>query len=194
MVAQFVTVVAAGPCIADLNGDGRADKEIVVAEGWTPLWHGVELCRELQSQLPGLRCLMLTSFDDHDALMDAIMAGAMDTPIAIEGVSKALGIPKDELRAMRDSFVPLRAKMGTAWDIAHASLFLASDEAQFITGVILPSMVDRAHVSGSTSEAWRNGPSRERPDARPTRTHEERSADEGSPAADRPVGDERVAR
>jgi NAD(P)-dependent dehydrogenase (short-subunit alcohol dehydrogenase family) len=34
--------------------------------------------------------------------------------------------------------VPLNRKMGTAWDTAHASLFLASDEAGFITGAVLP--------------------------------------------------------
>ena len=28
--------------------------------------------------------------------------------------------------------------MGTAWDVAYAALFLASDEAKFITGVALP--------------------------------------------------------
>lgn len=32
----------------------------------------------------------------------------------------------------------LRGKMGTGWDVAHAALFLASDEAGFITGVTLP--------------------------------------------------------
>ena len=39
---------------------------------------------------------------------------------------------------MRDSKVPLRKKMGTGWDVANAALFLASDEANFITGVTLP--------------------------------------------------------
>ncbi len=39
--------------------------------------------------------------------------------------------------AMRDAYVPLRRKMGTAWDVANAALFLASDEANFITGVDL---------------------------------------------------------
>ena len=34
--------------------------------------------------------------------------------------------------------VPLRKKMGTGWDVANAALFLASDEANFITGVTLP--------------------------------------------------------
>jgi NAD(P)-dependent dehydrogenase (short-subunit alcohol dehydrogenase family) len=70
--------------------------------------------------------------------VNAIMPGLMNTPMAIEGISKARGIPKDQLIRERDAQVPLGAKMGTGWDIAHASLFLASDEARFITGVILP--------------------------------------------------------
>ncbi|ASR00699.1 response regulator transcription factor [Streptomyces sp. 11-1-2] len=37
---------------------------------------GIEVCRELRARLPGLACLMLTSFDDDEALFDAIMAGA----------------------------------------------------------------------------------------------------------------------
>ena len=34
--------------------------------------------------------------------------------------------------------MPLGTEMGTAWDVAHAALLLASDEARFITGVALP--------------------------------------------------------
>jgi NAD(P)-dependent dehydrogenase (short-subunit alcohol dehydrogenase family) len=69
---------------------------------------------------------------------NVIMPGLMDTPMAIEGIADARKISKDELRKQRDSAVPLRGKMGTAWDIAYASLFLASDEAAFITGIELP--------------------------------------------------------
>jgi NAD(P)-dependent dehydrogenase (short-subunit alcohol dehydrogenase family) len=43
-----------------------------------------------------------------------------------------------EVAAERDRQVPLRKKMGTGWDVANAALFLASDEANFITGVTLP--------------------------------------------------------
>lgn len=70
--------------------------------------------------------------------VNAVMPGLIDTPMAIEGISSALGVDPDELRAGRDRMVPLRRRQGTAWDIAHAALFLASDEAGFITGVVLP--------------------------------------------------------
>ena len=69
---------------------------------------------------------------------NAIMPGLMNTPMAIEGISRARGISKEELISQRDARVPLGGKMGTAWDVAFAALFLASDEARFITGVILP--------------------------------------------------------
>ena len=42
------------------------------------------------------------------------------------------------IRAERDARIPLAGGMGTAWDGANAALFLASDEARFITGVVLP--------------------------------------------------------
>ena len=70
--------------------------------------------------------------------VNCIMPGLMDTPMAIEGISKARGISREQLRKERDAIVPLGAKMGTGWDIAQAALFLNSDEAKFITGVILP--------------------------------------------------------
>jgi NAD(P)-dependent dehydrogenase (short-subunit alcohol dehydrogenase family) len=74
----------------------------------------------------------------HNIRANAIMPGLMNTPMAIEGISKARGVPKEDLIRQRDASVPLGGKMGTAWDVAYAALFLASDEAKFITGVLLP--------------------------------------------------------
>lgn len=70
--------------------------------------------------------------------VNAILPGLMNTPMAIEGQSKKLGLPREEVVKKRDERVPLGHKMGSAWDVAYASLFLASDEAKFITGVLLP--------------------------------------------------------
>lgn len=69
---------------------------------------------------------------------NAIMPGLMDTPMAVDAVARATGQTREAVRAPRDANVPLGARMGTAWDVAYASLFLASDEARFITGAILP--------------------------------------------------------
>jgi NAD(P)-dependent dehydrogenase (short-subunit alcohol dehydrogenase family) len=70
--------------------------------------------------------------------VNTVAPGLMDTPMAIEGMAQMVGMTRDELRERRDREVPLRRKMGTAWDVAYASLFLHSEEAGFITGVILP--------------------------------------------------------
>jgi NAD(P)-dependent dehydrogenase (short-subunit alcohol dehydrogenase family) len=74
----------------------------------------------------------------HGVRVNTIMPGLLDTPMAIDAWAAKLNIPRDEIRAQRDAMVPLRAKMGTGWDVAYASLFLHSDEAGFITGVVLP--------------------------------------------------------
>jgi NAD(P)-dependent dehydrogenase (short-subunit alcohol dehydrogenase family) len=68
---------------------------------------------------------------------NAVLPGAMDTPMAISGKAAASGRSAAEVRTARDSRVPLRGRQGTGWDTAHASLFLASDEANFVTGALL---------------------------------------------------------
>ncbi|WP_417516832.1 SDR family NAD(P)-dependent oxidoreductase [Minwuia sp.] len=69
---------------------------------------------------------------------NAIAPGLMDTPMAIVGNASFHGVEADEIRQKRAARVPLRQQMGSAWDTAYASLFLASDEARFITGIVLP--------------------------------------------------------
>ncbi|KQX46239.1 MULTISPECIES: response regulator transcription factor [unclassified Streptomyces] len=50
--------------------------DVAVLDVRLPDGNGISVCRELRSRMPELACLMLTSFDDEDALLDAIMAGA----------------------------------------------------------------------------------------------------------------------
>jgi NAD(P)-dependent dehydrogenase (short-subunit alcohol dehydrogenase family) len=69
---------------------------------------------------------------------NVILPGLMNTPMAVDTRAREFNKTRAEVEAERDSKVPLRKKMGTGWDVANAALFLASDEASFITGVTLP--------------------------------------------------------
>jgi len=69
---------------------------------------------------------------------NVILPGLMDTPMAVDTRAREWGRSREDVAAERDARVPLGGKMGTAWDVASAALFLASDEARFITGVTLP--------------------------------------------------------
>jgi DNA-binding NarL/FixJ family response regulator len=53
-----------------------ANPQVAVLDVRLPDGDGVSLCRELRDALPGLACLMLTSFADDEALLDAVLAGA----------------------------------------------------------------------------------------------------------------------
>ena len=68
---------------------------------------------------------------------NCILPGLMDTPMAVDTRARASNRSRAEVVAERDARVPLRGRMGTAWDVANAALFLASDEAEFLTGVVL---------------------------------------------------------
>ena len=67
---------------------------------------------------------------------NCIMPGLIDTPLIYRQISGQYA-SVEEMVAARNAAVPV-GSMGTAWDIANAAVFLASDEAQFITGVCLP--------------------------------------------------------
>jgi NAD(P)-dependent dehydrogenase (short-subunit alcohol dehydrogenase family) len=69
---------------------------------------------------------------------NVILPGLMNTPMAVDTRAREFKKTRAEIEAQRDAQVPLRQKMGTGWDVANAALFLASDEANFITGVTLP--------------------------------------------------------
>ncbi|MGW7444047.1 response regulator [Kitasatospora sp. NPDC054795] len=66
----------AGTCAQALARVPALRPDVAVLDVRLPDGDGVTVCRDLRDRMPGLACLMLTSFDDDDALLDAIMAGA----------------------------------------------------------------------------------------------------------------------
>ncbi|MCX4744767.1 response regulator transcription factor [Kitasatospora sp. NBC_01287] len=66
----------AGTCAQALARVPALRPQVAVLDVRLPDGDGVSACRELRSRMPELACLMLTSFDDDEALLDAIMAGA----------------------------------------------------------------------------------------------------------------------
>ena len=68
--------------------------------------------------------------------VNAVLPGVIDTPLIYQQIAGQFQ-DVEEMRRRRNAASPM-GRMGDAWDVAHAALFLASDEAKYITGVCLP--------------------------------------------------------
>lgn len=64
--------------------------------------------------------------------LNAVVPGLMDTPYTKE-LAARFGTSYEQFKEMRDAQVPM-GRMGDAWDVAHAALFLASEEARYVIG------------------------------------------------------------
>jgi NAD(P)-dependent dehydrogenase (short-subunit alcohol dehydrogenase family) len=90
-----------------------------------------------KAALNALTLSLAQAYAQHGIRVNAILPGLIDTPMGVDAVARAFKVPREDYAAMRDASVPLKGGMGTAWDVANAAVFLASDEASFITGVLL---------------------------------------------------------
>jgi DNA-binding NarL/FixJ family response regulator len=120
VVGQASTVSEALARIPALRPD------VVVLDVRLPDGNGVELCRELKSSLPELNCLMLTSYTDEQAMLEAILAGAGGYVIKdIKGMEFEL-FGADAQRAtgrpVLVSQAPSWAKTGTSWTACSVRL------------------------------------------------------------------------
>lgn len=73
----------------------------------------------------------------HGVRANGILPGFIDTPMAVDAAARASGRPREELADARAAHVPMKHQ-GTAWDVAYAALYFASDESAFVTGALLP--------------------------------------------------------
>lgn len=67
---------------------------------------------------------------------NSVLPGLMNTPMVHASLVGAYGADAEEMVRRRDAQCPM-GRMGDAWDVAYAALFLASDEARYITGAEL---------------------------------------------------------
>lgn len=74
---------------------------------------------------------------------NAILPGMMNTPFVTASLTEAYGGDVTAMTEKRDAFCPT-GKQGEAWDVANLALFLASDEAKYITGASI--VVDGAQT------------------------------------------------
>ncbi len=131
---MWLTIKAALPVMREQGGGAIVNISSLAARAG-----GIQLAYEVsKAGVNRLTTSVAQSNARYGVRCNAIEMGYMDTPMAVRGIATATGRPTAEVRAERDARVPLRGKMGDGWDTAHAALFLASDEARFISGAILP--------------------------------------------------------
>jgi two-component system, NarL family, response regulator DevR len=76
-VEDDITVVGEAATAAEAMARIPAARpNVAVLDGRLPDGSGIDVCRDIRSALPEIRCLILTSYDDNDALFAAVMAGA----------------------------------------------------------------------------------------------------------------------
>ena len=130
---MWLAIRAAIPAMRE--GGGGA---IVNISSLAAIAGGIQVCYEVsKAGVNRLTTSVAQSNARHRIRCNAIQPGLIDTPMAVAGIAGASGRTRDEVRTERNARVPLGA-MGEAWDVAYAALYLASDEAKFVSGAILP--------------------------------------------------------
>lgn len=102
--------------------------------GWQPLTY-----KTSKGAVNSMTQHMALENAQYGIRINAILPGLMNTPMAIERRVKERNVDRDTIRRERAAQVPLRVEEGgNAWDVANAAVFLASEEARYITGILMP--------------------------------------------------------
>src|ERR1700674_2619308 len=136
---RIAIVVGAGQSPGEGMGNGRATALTFAREGARVLCvdHHLDSAQQTVDMIAFTEQLAYQNAQ-YGIRANVILPGLMNTPMAVDTRAREFRKSRAEVEAERDAKVPLRNKMGTGWDVANAALFLASDEASFITGVTLP--------------------------------------------------------
>lgn len=69
----------------------------------------------------------------HGIRVNSVLPGMIDTPIGVDEIVRRTGVAREEIVAARAAIVPI-GRQGTAWDVAHAVLYFASADSEYVTG------------------------------------------------------------
>ncbi|WP_054812876.1 response regulator [Nocardia arizonensis] len=111
-----------------MTGIPRARPDVAVLDVRLPDGNGIELCRDLLAGMEGLRCLILTSYTDEHAMLDAILAGASGYVVKdVKGMElaeaiKAIGSGRSLLDTRAAATLRARLRVGGDTDGALAGL------------------------------------------------------------------------
>lgn len=134
--SPFLACQAALPDMMAAGGGAIVNVSSIAAMRWT----GARYLPYSASKaaIIGFTCALALEYAAHGIRVNCVVPGYVDSPMMRRGIERRLGrdavTPEVE---RRHAACPL-GRLGTAWDIANAVLFLASDEASYITGVALP--------------------------------------------------------
>ena len=146
---DLVVVGEAGTAEEALSRIPPTRPDVAVLDVRLPDGNGVEVCREVRSHQPEVRCLILTSFADDEALFQAIMAGAagyvlkqvkgIDLVDAIRrvGAGQALLDPRDTAKVLD------RLRLGPERDERDERMERLSDQERRILDLIAEGLTNR---------------------------------------------------
>jgi NAD(P)-dependent dehydrogenase (short-subunit alcohol dehydrogenase family) len=107
----------------------------IASVGWTG--HALLSYQSSKAALNQLTRMVAVQHGAEGIRCNCILPGLIDSPRIMNAVLPVFGGDVEKMRAARGQAVPMK-RMGDVWDVANAALFLASDEAKYVTGVLLP--------------------------------------------------------
>ena len=142
VTSAFLTCKAVIPFMEDQGGGAIVNISSINAIRTLPALSGVYGASK--AGMIALTREMAVEYASKGIRANAVLPGMMNTPFVEHALTEAWGGDMAEMMRMRDAMIPT-GKQGESWDVAQASLFLASDDAKFITGATL--VVDGALTS-----------------------------------------------
>ncbi|UKD57439.1 response regulator transcription factor [Amycolatopsis sp. FU40] len=121
--------------------------DVAVLDVRLPDGNGIELARELRSRLPELKCLMLTSYTDEQAMLDAVMAGASGYVIkdikGLDLVSAVLEVGSGKSLLDAHAAAALMANLRDSAEKQRGPLAKLSDQERTLLGLIGEGLTNR---------------------------------------------------